>query len=492
MKRLTWSLLTLICVCAAGSSQSYDEKIGSAMNRGDWFALDSIYRSAPKDSIHPFLEVYSRCLIGNRFNRTDISIPAFTELFNTQSEYLDLGNMLNSSVMFAMDLSRTGDNEKAAQIVSSVLNATKQHLDSAAIAGMQKYVDQYTALAAYKPYGIDFAGRKEASVPFRLVPVGPAKHNSLLMHLDRCSINGIPADITFDTGAGVNIISDSLAQKLGLIPLDAVENVGGIGVQSGRYAIAKELKLGSVTITDVPFIVITITANNEEADQYMGCFDIVVGSELMLQLKDLTIDFANRQITVPSTPPTISNTPPDMCFSPSMNLLAHGKIHGNPMLMCIDSGDASYGALAKSFYERNKEYVIAHGRPDSLRMAGIAGVHISGCYRLPDLEARLGGTSVIVPQMDVRIEGNPAGMDYECNFGLKSLMLFGKIRFNMVDFTITTCPYTLSLNAPLTRRPAPQFIVTNSNMTPLEALGCIAVGVARGLINPTAPDNPDL
>ncbi len=440
MKKVIYTLVALICAYSIGFAQTYDEKIGNAMNRGDWFGLDSIYKSAPKDSIHQFLEVYSRCLIGNRFNRPDISIPAFTKLFNLQSEFLNLGNLLNSSVMFAMDLSRTGDNEKAAQIVSSILDATRQHLDSAAIAGMQKYVNQYAALSAYKPYSIDFGGQSVATVPFRLVPVGPEEHNSLLMHLNECSINGIPADITFDTGAGVNVISDSLAQKLGLIPLDAALSVGGLGMQAGQCAIAKELRLGSLTITDVPFTIIAMSANHKEADQYMNCFDIVVGSELMLQLKDLTIDFANRQITVPATAPTVSNTSPNMCFSPSMNLLAQGKIHGNPMLMCIDSGDASYGVLDKAFYERNKEYIITHSELDSLRRAGIGGVHISQCYRVPDLEAQLGGSSVIVPQIDVLIDDNPKGMNYECNFGLKSLMLFGKVHFNMVDFTITTYP----------------------------------------------------
>lgn len=493
MKKLLFASIILICASIIGFAQSYDEKIGNAMNRGDWFGLDSIYQSAPKDSIHPFLEVYSRCLIGNRFNRPDISIPAFTELFDTQSEYLDLGNMLNSSVMFAMDLSRTGDNEKAAHIVSSVLDATRQHLDSAAIVGMQKYVNQYTALAAYKPYGIDFGDRSNATIPFRFVPVGPAKKNSLLMHLDNCAINGIAADITFDTGAGVNIISDSLAQKFGLIPLNANLSVSGMGVQTGGIAIAKELKLGSVTLSDVPFTIITITANNEEADQYMNCFDIIVGSELMSQLKDLTLDFANRQINIPATPPAKSDATPNMCFSPSMNLLARGDIHGNSMLMCIDSGDASFGWLDKTFFEKNREYVIAHGQPDSLRMAGIGGVHISQGYRVPDIEAQLGGSGVIIPQMDVRIEDNPAGLDYECNFGLKSLMLFGKVRFNMVDFTITTYPYTLSLNPVQSIRSAPKLIVTpEKGMTPLQVAGCIVVGVGKILMGQNGSDNPDL
>lgn len=71
----------IICIMfVAGlkfSAQTIDEKIGKAMNESDWFALDSMYRTTPKDSIDPFLEVFSRCLLGNRLNRTDISIPAF-------------------------------------------------------------------------------------------------------------------------------------------------------------------------------------------------------------------------------------------------------------------------------------------------------------------------------------------------------------------------------------------------------------------------------
>ena len=84
----------------------------------------------------------------------------------------------------------------------------------------------------------------------------------------------------------MNIISDSLARKFNLIPLNDSGNVTGIGQASGKLAIAKELKIGNISITDVPFLVIDVTSNNEEADKFMDCFNIVVGSELMLRLKD--------------------------------------------------------------------------------------------------------------------------------------------------------------------------------------------------------------
>ena len=420
------------------NAQSTDEKIAEAMNNSDWFALDSLYRTESKDSISQFLEIFSRCLIGNRLNRPDVSIPAFAELFNTQSANLDLGNMLNSSMMFAMDLSRVGDNKTAAKMLSLNLEAVHTHLDSATIAGVEQFINQYEALSKYDPYKITFEN-SVGNIPFEIVPVGPQKNNSVLMHLRKTSINGIDADVTFDTGAGVNIISESLALKYNLIPLDASSTVGGVDIQNGSYAIAKELKIGNIIVSDVPFYVINITTNNEEADKYIDYFSIVVGSELMLQLKDLTIDFVNNEITVPLVAPKRSQKSANMCFSSSMNLLSKGVVQGNKMLMNIDTGDASYGSLGKVFFEKNKEYITTHCKLDTIRNAGIGGVNVSECYRVPNLSIELGNNEIKAAEIVVVLQDNMGGtFGYDCNLGLKSLMLFNKVRFNMVDFVLTT------------------------------------------------------
>lgn len=434
MKKI-FLLITAMFFSIAGYSQSYDERIAEAMNTADWFALDSIYKSAPKDSIWSFLDVYSRCLIGNRLNRPDVSIPAFGELFNTQSEQLDLGNMLNSAMMFSMDLSRVGDNTTAAEVLSSILNATKQYLDPENINKFQNYIDRYNALASYSPYTIKFADEK-GIVPFHTIPVGKPENKSVLIQLENSSINGLNAAITFDTGAATNVISDSLARQLDLIPLDVETKVEGEGIHSGTFAIAKELRIGNITVNDVPFTVMNITSNNDEADQYVDCFNIILGSELMLQLKDLTIDFINNQIIVPSEAPIKTDVPANMCFSSQMNLLAKGVIYDNSMLMNIDTGDASFGSLGSKFLADNKDFITSHLKLDSVRYAGIGGIRITECYKVPDLELKLGGHSVVIPFINVPLQDSPHG--YECNLGLKTLMLFSKVHFNLVDFVITT------------------------------------------------------
>ena len=323
-------------------------------------------------------------------------------------------------------------------MLSLNLDAVRTHLDSATIAGVQQYINQYEALSKYNPYKITFE-KSLGTIPFEIVPVDSQKNNSVLMHLRNTFINGIEADVTFDTGAGANIISDSLALKYNLIPLDASSTVGGVDIQNGSYAIAKELKIGDIIVSDVPFYVINITTNNEETDKYVDNFNIVVGSELMLQLKDLTVDFVNQNITVPLVAPKRSQASANMCFSSSMNLLSKGVVQGNKMLMNIDTGDASYGSLGKVFFEKNKEYITTNCKLDTIRNAGIGGVNVSECYRVPNLSIELGNNEIKAAEIVVVLQDNMGGtFGYDCNLGLKSLMLFNKVRFNMVDFVLTT------------------------------------------------------
>lgn len=431
-------LSALCCLFSLSAhSQSIDEKIGNAMNASDWFALDSIYNAAPKDSINPLLEVFSRCMLGNRFNRTDVSIPAFQELLNSQS--LDLGNLVSSTHMFGMDLSREGYNAEAASMINSIVAQTKQYLDSATVDGLTASANRYAALAEYKPYQIEFPEKGNAAVPFSIVPVGPKDKGSVLLHLLNSSINGIDADITFDTGAGTNMITPEMAEKYNLIPLEGTKmTVAGVGQGDGYIAIAKDLKIGGINVRDVPFTVASLSSNNEEADKYIDCFNIVIGSELMLQLKDLTLDFINRRIIIPSEAPAKSNVASNMCFSSGMNLLTKGTVSGAPIFMLLDSGDASFGSLSSKFYEENKEYVEKNGRPDTIRGAGFGGVSVMPCYHVPDIPVTIGGSAVTPADLIVKTQSDNSPIAHEANIGLRTMMLFSKVRFNMVDFVVST------------------------------------------------------
>ena len=436
MKKILFSIF-IIWGWTIIKAQTYDEQIANAMNSGDWFALDSVYNEVPKDSIWDFLEVYSRCLIGNRLNRPDVSIPAFGELLNNHSQDLDLDNLLSSSLMFAGDLSKVGNNKKAAELLNSILDATKQYLDSANVAVIQNPINLYSALSNYEPYTLSFQG-ETATIPISIINSENDKGSRL--KLDDCSINGIETDITFDTGAALNVISQEMADKLQLIPLDASIIAGGINDVEGKYVLAKEIKFGNLTVTDVPFVILPLDTGNEEADKFLSQYGIIIGTPFMLQIKDFTIDFVNNEITIPAIAPERTSQKPNMFFGDGLTFSAKGKVLNEQMIMHIDTGNSDYADLGSQFYVNNKEFVETHGKLQSVGRAGAGGVHKSEAYLVSDIPVKLGGNTVVPAEILVAIEdlSDISALHFDCNIGLKTLMMFGKVRFNLIDFVLTT------------------------------------------------------
>ncbi|MDE7437118.1 MAG: retroviral-like aspartic protease family protein [Muribaculaceae bacterium] len=427
-----------------GFSQSIDEKIANVINSADWFALDSIYRSAPKDSIDPYIEILSRGMLGHRFNHPDVSIPAFQEAFDTQSENLDLETMVSAAIFLGKDLSKMGQNELAASVINQALDVTRQDLDSVMVSELTSQANRYTGLAAYNPYQIQFNGDSIGKVPFAIVPIGPADKGGVMMRLRESSINGMPADIIFDTGCTFSIISPEMAEKYGLIPLEGTKaTMLGMGKTDGYFAIAKELQLGNITVRDVPFSVTSIASNHSEADQYLDDIKIILGNDVMLQLKEITIDFITNNLTIPSKAPFIpvkTDAKPNMCFTPTYLLLCKCEIHNNPVLMLIDSGYVHYATIGEAFFENNKQYVLDNGIKDTVREAGIGGFSLNERYMVPNMKISLGGHTSEIPDIGIRTrpEVGALGSEGDGVIGLRTLMLYSFVRFNFVDFVLTT------------------------------------------------------
>ena len=188
----------------------------------------------------------------------------------------------------------------------------------------------------------------------------------------------------------------------------------------------------------MPFYVIDIRSHHEEADKYINVLELIVGSELMLQLKDVTLDFSAKEIQVPRVAAAPADVRPNMCFSSGMNLLTEAEINRQPLLIKLDTGDASFGTLNSSFFERNKEYLTTHCTSDTIRQGGVGGVWTALCYKLPEAALTLGGNSVTIPSIEVQTEERKDYYMNDNNLGLRSMMLYRKLRFNLVDMVLTS------------------------------------------------------
>lgn len=128
MQRFILLLIFTFAAAFAANSKSPEKQIKDAMEASDWLALDSIYKTVPKNSISEFLDLFSRFLIGNRLNRPEISIPAFEQLYTNHSK--KLSNITPYAILCAIDLGRIGENAKAASLLTEVMNSEKGHSDA--------------------------------------------------------------------------------------------------------------------------------------------------------------------------------------------------------------------------------------------------------------------------------------------------------------------------------------------------------------------------
>lgn len=418
--------------CVNIYAQSTNEIIASDVNTGQWFALERHLAEFPTDSVSPFMRLIGRAFTASKFNRPGESVEAFEELLNNHSENLGLSNIIFMSHLMANDLSKLGRNAEAAELINDVIETTRQHLDSITVESFSNFAKQYKAFSQFPINKLILPENEIPRIEFDLDSIHTEDSNSCYMKLRNSSLNGKPLAFTFDTGAGVNIISDSLAVEYGIKPLDASVSALGMDFQDGWLGLASEIRIGNIIIKNVPFYVITIRTGNEEIDQYAKHLNMLLGIQIMQVLKEFSIDFTAREITVASPPAFHPGTEPNMCYSNSLQLI--GNFNNGDIQAIIDTGDAEYCSLYKKYYLRHEAEIMADGTPDTERTGGAGGIRVTEGYNLSDFQLTIDDKAVFLPEVFVSEQH-----DGECDgiIGIDALCLFKRLHFNMNDMTLT-------------------------------------------------------
>lgn len=427
-------------------AQNADVRIGQLINESNWFELEHELKTAPADSISPFLRQLATAMAHHYFNRPDSACTVLADLLNNHQQ--ELGDQTMSTViLLSTNLARIGHYNDAADLLQNLYDQlTAMRTDSTLTEPYKAQAQQYRALAACGSFYQPLHESDEYHIPM-VIDDNDGQMDG--------SINGKEGHFLFDTGAGGNLITPKLAKEYGLRSLDTDITVAGVGgLKEGGYAIADTLRIGGLTWLNVPFAVIDTQTGHEEADKYNEKFQLppVIGLPVMFCMQEILLDFAHRELVVPAIPTRNPFAKSNLLRTDTEGLqLKTTDETGNHVYFHFDTG-CYYTYMQPTWYNRHKKEVDSAGVPDSLRMAGIGGVSITRTYKLPHMKIRIGNGTTMIDSVNVN-----TGIDLHTRqlkttsfsdgaedgvIGLNALEKFSKVIINLKDMYLEAIPFT--------------------------------------------------
>lgn len=436
IKHFAVSIVVLFCVNSVVFAQSeYDARAGNALNGGMPFELRDAYEAA-KDSLNPMLKCFAEAMLADWFNHPREACAAIDTLVNNYQEEIGIGNVLGMLYVRATNMGRLGQYDEAAQMLYGVLQSVAPHLGDSALAPYYEKADEYRELAKIGDINAIVIPEQGARIPFRIDTIGQ-RRNKVETIIIEATINGKRQDVVFDTGAGVNVASEKAAEKLSLRTLDAKSRAEGFGVQHGRKAVADEIKMGDITLRNVPFLVMDISSGVDSIDNmYLNHLDITMGVEFMHAAKETQIDFKKKELFVPHTPSAIGHDEKqNLAGGSNGTYCALADVNGTAAHVGLDTG-AGQSVIGSRYFAMHKDSIEARCEADTLRQAGAGGVRIEKAYKLKEFTVAVGGGTYTFPEISVATEAGDPLNDRLANLGIDYFRQFDKVIFNTKDMFV--------------------------------------------------------
>lgn len=392
MKRI-YSLLSAFMITLSIQAQTADERANSLIGQGDFFELNRVY-PVVKDSLSDYMQSFAGALVYTFFNRPQEALVELYELLNHHQDELGFDNSVSMVMLMAENQAALGNYAEAAQSLSNLLSQAAAYLDEPTRKHFESSYRKYDALAKFSPMQVD---RPDRDCEFPLYTEGGLMHVPVV-------IKGREVQFVYDTGAGVNFVYESFAEEYGIHPVaDSINVTGMVGLVYGKLGMADSIRLGEITIRNVPFVIFPETPE----DSFMHKkFEAVVGFGIMQSLGEARLYPRDNKIIFPAKE---SHLPATGCniFIRSANPFMEVISQGERMTMSLDTGYAS-DMLTAAYYNTHQNEVEAKGTPDSIGRSGIGGVVRLLSYKLPYVPLTIGDTPCDLT--DISVNTQPIGI----------------------------------------------------------------------------------
>ena len=199
-----------------------------------------------------------------------------------------------------------------------------------------------------------------ATTQFEALPLVRSRQNHLLV---RAFINGKPAWLTVDSGAPVSAIALDRREYFRLKPTTAESKLPARVQINGAFnsvAIARELRIGALTLVDEPVVTVDLGDSARAARRrHEQGIDGIIGADILFPTQAV-LD-CERQLLILKTDPGVLGSGPGfdrrglravpIQVSDGFNLYVSGSVNGKPARLMVDTGSFAT-LLHRSFVRR--------------------------------------------------------------------------------------------------------------------------------------------
>ena len=257
------------------------------------------------------------------------------------------------------------------------------------------------------------------------------------------TVNGHVQEAVLDTGAGLSVVSQSTATRLGLRILDAAATIDSASRDAvpTRIGVADRFAFAGLELRNVAFLV--LDDKQLELPVPGGySIDAIIGFPVLREFKRLR--FERSGAVVPEVAKHAPQAKENLRIVASA-LYVEARLRDVPVALHLDTGGPR-SSLSSRFAERHPHFAETLPQQDE-RMAGAGGATTRRVARIPDATLELAGTHATLPELTIVTKD---GDDVQAqNFGLMG----GDVLDQFESWTLDFEAMTFGVGAPVSSMP---------------------------------------
>lgn len=404
-------------------------RIGQLMNESDWFTLQEEFPLLKDRMTYPSLIKMAEVMLDYYFNRPDEAQVGIAELIAGYANEIPPVNMFGFMALSANIHRGRGRYQESADEAAALLEFLKENemeYASGVVEEIRKLGESFIGCPPPAVSRVD----KDIELPYFLDSAG----RGVLMRVP-VVVKGKEYNFIFDTGAGATVVSQDLAEGMGVkICKDSIlmNEETADWATYGMLGYLDELSLVSGNIVAENLMVAIIKPN--EAVDTVYHIDAILGVDILKLLGEFHILPRENKIVFPVEGTPMPETGCNMLEDGNMWIKLYSG--DERLVFTFDTGCVK-SEIYSAYYLKHKDHLDEIGVADTQKSGTVGHIGEFEVLKLSDIPLRIGGSEFELHNVDVFME--KSGIDYGRNdgrLGMDFIRAASKIVVNFNDMFV--------------------------------------------------------